>query len=53
MIHNNIDTEKQADIQIFGKIATSLHQCGVSTLSMGKPCTWGSGWQLLNLLRET
>ena len=24
-----------------------------STLSMGKPCTRGSGWQLLNLLRET
>jgi len=38
MIHNNIDTETQADIQIFGKIddffnqfkiATSLHRCGV------------------------
>ena len=38
MIHNNIDTEKQADIQILGKIddffnqfniATSLHRCGV------------------------
>jgi len=38
MIHNNIDTETQADIQIIGKIdeffnkfkiATSLHRCGV------------------------
>jgi len=38
MIHNNIDNETQADIQIFGKIdnffnqfkiATSLHRCGV------------------------
>jgi hypothetical protein len=37
-MHNNIDTETQADIQIFGKIddffnqfkiATSLHRCGV------------------------
>ena len=38
MIHNNIDTETQADIQILGKIddfitkfniATSLHRCGI------------------------
>ena len=38
MIHNNIDTETQADIQIPGKIddffnkfnmATSLHRCGI------------------------
>ena len=38
MIHNNIDIETQADIQILGKIddffnqfkiATSLHRCGV------------------------
>jgi len=38
MIHNNIDTKTQADIQILGKIddffnqfkiATSLHQCGI------------------------
>ena len=38
MIHNNIDSETQADIQIFGKIddffnkfniATSLHRCGI------------------------